>query len=101
MLIRFWLNYFGKGRFDVIPIEIYTELLENLVRGKEFKDPTPETKLFAKTYMRMLENAGCLDINKGLKRDILQQSFEDESVDIYMLSSSLGAHTLKRRFEQY
>ena len=89
-LIRFWIKFFDNGLHGTVPEKQYLDILEKLVRGKTLEKPSETTRMFAKMFKKMMQNAGCLGASGEIINDKLITAFEREDIDIQLLCSALG-----------
>lgn len=96
-LVRFWTKFFDIKDIGKVPKDEYFDLLEELVRGNTLNEANSTTRMFAKMFQKMMENAGCVNVEtKELDTTKLSEAFEREQIDIQLLCSALGRHELDR-----
>ena len=82
-LVRFWVKFFDIKDIGKVPKDEYFDLLEELVRGNTLNEPNSTTRMFAKMFQKMMEHAGCLNVEtKELDTTKLSEAFEREDIDI-------------------
>ena len=99
ILVRFWTKFFDIKDIGKVKKDEYFNLLEELVRGNTLNEPNSTTRMFAKMFQKMMQNAGCLNPEtKELDTEKLSQAFEREEMDIQLLCSALGRQKLDPAF---
>eukprot|EP00347_Sterkiella_histriomuscorum_P008803 403343691 len=93
-MIKFWVKFFDQKLIGAVPEELYMNTLEELVRGNSFTKPNKTTKMFALMFQRMMDQAGCLGPNKEIINSKLIKAFQEDLLDIQLLSSALGNQKL-------
>jgi hypothetical protein len=61
---RFWIKFFDPKMIGHVSEDEYMTLLEELIRGNSLNKAGKTTKLFARMFQKLMENAGCLGENK-------------------------------------
>ena len=64
-------------------------MLEKLVRGKSMKQANQFSEVFARQYQENLADAGCLGPDKELLIDKLRIAYQNEKVDMKVLSRAI------------
>ena len=82
LLSRFWIKFFDQKLIGTVLEDEYLPILEELVRGNSLKKSNKTTKMFAKMFQKMMENAGCLGDNKEIICDRLNSAFMKDEMDI-------------------
>lgn len=90
IITRFWIKFFDQKLIGQVSEEEYLEILEELVRGNSLKKPSKTTKMFAKMFQKMMENAECLGESKEIICEKLAHAFNSDLIDIQVLCSALG-----------
>lgn len=89
-LISFWSKFFDIEHRGFCPEHEYLDVLEKLVRGKCMKESSQFTTLFAQNYQQSMMECDVLGEDNVMLIDRLQVAWEEEKLDIYALSASLG-----------
>ena len=91
---RFWIKFFDPKMIGHVSEDEYMTLLEELIRGNSLNKAGKTTKLFARMFQKLMENAGCLGENKQIINEKLYNAFLSDAVDIKALGCALGRQQL-------
>ncbi|CDW77779.1 ubiquitin conjugating enzyme e2 [Stylonychia lemnae] len=96
-LINFWIKFFDEKLAGTVPEETYLRLLEELVRGNTFGKPNKTTKMFGLMFQKLLKDADCLGHNNEIINENLIKAFQEDIIDLDILSSALGKQQLDEK----
>lgn len=89
-LIRFWIKFFDPKLIGTVPEDEYMQLLEELIRGNSLSEPNDTTRMFARMFQKMMNNANVLGENNEIINEKLFNAFLTDTIDIKALGCSLG-----------
>ena len=85
-LIIFWKKFFEGC---TAPIN-YMQILEMMIRGKNNTECEEKSRMFASNYQKMMARSECLGDNKKINIEKLGEAFENDTIDIHILSKALS-----------